>query len=57
MVEDMLEEIYGASVNYGIYDIIAGIDLVMVMEYGGTCKGCLEIGGSAEHIVCIISDV
>ena len=57
VVEDTLEEIYGVRVNYGIQDIIAGIYSVIGMESGGTCTGCLDIGGSVEHIVCIISDV
>ena len=57
VIEDMLEEIFGGSVNDGIQDIIYGIDPVMGMESGGTCTGCLGIEGSVEHIVCIISDV
>ena len=27
------------------------------MESGGTCTGCLGIGGIVEKLVCIISDV
>ena len=57
MIEDILEEIYGGSVNYGIQDIIAGIYPVMVMEAGGTCTVWIGIGGSVEHLVCIISNV
>ena len=44
MIEDILEEIYVGSVNYGIQDIIGGIDPLMGMEAGGTCTGWLGKG-------------